>query len=532
MAPILRMVEITKRFPGVLANDHINFEVEEGEIHALLGENGAGKTTLMNILYGLYQSQEGEIFFRGQPIKVSSAHDAISVGIGMVHQHFMLIPVFTVTESIVLGLKSSRGLALDTEVAEGRIRTLSAQYGLNVDPTAYIWQLSVGLQQRVEIIKALYREAKLLILDEPTAVLTPQETRDLFDVLRSLVQQGTSIVFITHKLNEVMAISDRITVLRNGRLVDTVRTRDTNPSELARMMVGREVVLRIERPPVRPGETLREVQDVSALNDREVTALDRVTFQVKGGEIVGLAGVDGNGQLELAEVLTGMRAPTTGSIRVMGRDLSGALPSAFLQTGLACVPQDRKHTGSIGEFSITENVVLGSHDDPPFAQHGVMRKRVIRDEADRLVKEFDVRTPNVEVPAKSLSGGNLQKLILAREVARPHEILVAVQPTRGLDVGAMEFVYRRLLEERQEGKAILLISTELDEVLTLSDRIIVIYEGRIVGEVKPEDAVREEIGLLMAGITEDLPSSTGPEPAVAEDSRDGGNGGGDRETIA
>ena len=304
MAPILRMVEITKRFPGVLANDHINFEVEEGEIHALLGENGAGKTTLMNVLYGLYQSQEGEIFFQGQPIKVSSAHDAISVGIGMVHQHFMLIPVFTVRESIVLGLKSSRGLALDTEVAGGRIRTLSAQYGLNVDPTAYIWQLSVGLQQRVEIIKALYRQVKLLILDEPTAVLTPQEARDLFDVLRSLVQQGTSIVFITHKLNEVMAISDRITVLRNGRLVDTVRTLDTNPSELARMMVGREVVLRIERPPVQPGETLLEVQDVSALNDREVTALDRVTFQVKGGEIVGLAGVDGNGQLELAEVLT------------------------------------------------------------------------------------------------------------------------------------------------------------------------------------------------------------------------------------
>ncbi len=499
MAPILCMRGITKHFPGVLANDRIDLEVEEGEIHALLGENGAGKTTLMNILYGLYEPQEGEIVFQGRPIKVSSPHQAIGLGIGMVHQHFMLIPVFTVAENIILGLRSSRGLVLDMEQVQRRILDLSERYGLGIDPNAYIWQLPVGLQQRVEIIKALYRGAKLLILDEPTAVLTPQETRELFHILRSLAQQGTSIIFISHKLNEVMAISDRVTVLRDGRVVNTVLTRETSQTELACMMVGREVVLRIERPPPAPGEPVLEVNDLHALNDKGLPALEGVSLRVHRGEILGLAGVDGNGQIELAESLVGLRRPTGGKILVKGRDVTGSLPSTLIRMGVACIPQDRKAIGSIGEFSLAENVILGSHDQPPFARHGLLNRQAIRRYCQHLISEFDVRTPGVDLQARALSGGNLQKLILAREVSRPHDILIAVQPTRGLDVGATEFVYRRLLEERQNGKAILLISTELDEVLCLSDRIAVIYEGRIVGEMRAEEAVAEEIGLLIAG---------------------------------
>jgi len=503
VAPILCMKGITKRFPGVLANDHIDLEVEEGEIHALLGENGAGKTTLMNILYGLYQLQEGEIYFQGRPIRVSSPHEAISLGIGMVHQHFMLIPVFTVTDNIILGLKSPRGLILDTEQAAQRILELSKQYGLDVDPKAYVWQLSVGLQQRVEIVKALYRGAKLLILDEPTSVLTPQETRELFGILRSLAQQGTSIIFISHKLNEVMAISDRTTVLRDGRVVDTVLTKETTPSQLARMMVGREVILQVERPPAQRGEPALVVENLRALNDKGLPALAGLSLQVHRGEILGIAGVDGNGQSELAEVLTGLRKATSGRILVKGQDLCNRSPATFIRAGVACVPQDRKQTGSIAEFSLAENVILGSHEDPPFARHGVLNWNAITGYANRLIKDFDVRTPSADIKAKSLSGGNLQKLILAREVSRAHDILIAVQPTRGLDVGAIEFVYHRLLRERQRGTAILLISTELDEVLSLSDRIAVIYEGRIVGEMAAEDAVVEEIGLLMAGVTRD-----------------------------
>ncbi|MGQ9599342.1 MAG: ABC transporter ATP-binding protein [Anaerolineae bacterium] len=517
MPPILCMRGITKRFPGILANDRIDLEVEEGEIHALLGENGAGKTTLMNILYGLYEPQEGEIFFQGRSIRVTSPHQAINLGIGMVHQHFMLIPVFTVAENIVLGLRSSRGLILDIERARQRIFELSKQYGLGVDPQAYVWQLSVGLQQRVEIIKALYRGAKLLILDEPTAVLTPQETGELFHILRSLAQQGTSIIFISHKLNEVMGISDRITVLRDGRVVNTVRTRDTNQAELARMMVGREVVLRIERPPRERGEPILEVKDLQVLNDKGLPALEGTSLQVHRGEILGLAGVDGNGQLELAETLVGLRRPTAGRIVVKGHDVTGSAPSTLIRMGVACIPQDRKAIGSIGEFSLAENAILGSHDQPPFARYGLLNRPAIHRYTQHLINSFDVRTPGAELQARSLSGGNLQKLILAREVSRPHDILIAVQPTRGLDVGATEFVYRRLIEERQNGKAILLISTELDEVLSLSDRIAVIYEGRIVGEMMAEEALVEEIGLLMTGSHHKFQTEPRQEPWLIAD---------------
>jgi general nucleoside transport system ATP-binding protein len=503
LAPFLSMKGITKRFPGVLANDHVDLEVEQGEIHALLGENGAGKTTLMNILYGLYQPQEGEILIEGSPVRMTSVQDAIGLGIGMVHQHFMLIPLFTVAENIIMGSYAGGGLRLNTGQAAQKILELSRKYHLQIDPAAYVWQLSVGLQQRVEIIKALYRDARLLILDEPTAVLTPQETRELFEILRALARQNTSIIIISHKLTELMSISDRVTVLRDGRGVATVRTCETSPTELARMMVGRDVVLQVERPPQPCGGPALVLEDLRALNDKGLPALRGVSLHVECGEIVGLAGVDGNGQSELAEVLTGMRRAQGGRVMVDGEDLCNRTPDVIINRGVACVPQDRNRTGSIGQFSLAENLVLRSDNRPPFCHHGFLDRAHINRHAEQMIKEFDVRTPGIAVKAKALSGGNRQKLILAREVSRPHRILIAVQPTRGLDVGAIEAVYQRLLAERQRGTAILLISTELEEILSLSDRISVIYEGRIIGE-RPGSAVDiEELGLLMAGMDPD-----------------------------
>ncbi len=498
-AVILRMEGITKRFPGVLANDRINLEVRKGEIHTLLGENGAGKTTLMNVLYGLYQPQEGRIYLRGQEVTIDSPRKAIELGIGMVHQHFMLIPVFTVTDNIILGSLSSRELLLDTTQAERRILELSQQYGLNIDPRARIWQLSVGIQQRVEIIKALYRGADLLILDEPTAVLTPQETQELFAILRSLAEQGNSIIFITHKLNEVMAVSDRVTVLRDGRVVDTLETAHTNPTELACMMVGREVVLQVTKKAVERGEVVLEVRNLRALSNRKLEALRGLSFALQRGEILGIVGVDGNGQSELAEALIGLRPAIEGQILVKGVDMTNRSPIDFIRAGVSCIPDDRKGTGSIGDFNLAENFVLQTYELPPFAQGPVLNRQIIGGYADRLIAEYDIRTPGKEVLAKSLSGGNLQKLILARELSREPEILIAMQPTRGLDVGATEFVYKRLLEQRSKGTAILLISTELNEVLALSDRLGVIYEGEIVDIIPAEEAVVDEIGLMMAG---------------------------------
>lgn len=505
MTPLLRVKGITKRFPGVLANDHIDLEIEPGEIHALLGENGAGKTTLMNILYGLYHPQEGEIFFQDKPVTLNSPLEAIHLGIGMVHQHFMLIPVFTVTENVILGIKPAKRGQLDMEQAAKQIEEISQKYGLNVNPKALIWQLSVGMQQRVEILKALYRGARLLILDEPTAVLTPQESEDLFKILKTLAAQGTSIIFISHKLNEVMAVSDRVTVLRGGRVVNTVRTCDTDPCGLASMMVGREVVLRIERPPHSRGDTRLSVKQLRALDDKGLEGLRGISFDLHAGEILGIAGVDGNGQRELAEVLTGTRKAFKGSIYVNDKDLFNKTPADFIRMRVACVPQDRKRSGSIGDFSIGENAILKSQNQAPFARFGFFQWGPVYLYADTLIQKYDVRAPNSKVKAKALSGGNLQKLIFARETSRPHDILIAMQPTRGLDVSAMEFVYRYLLEERSKGTAILLISTELDEILSLSDRIAVIYEGRLVGEVSAETASIEKIGLWMAGVLNSAP---------------------------
>lgn len=491
---------ITKRFPGVLANDRVDLTVQEGEIHALLGENGAGKTTLMNILYGLYQPDEGEIRLYGKPVEIRSSHDAIALGLGMVHQHFQLVPPFTVAENIVLGMPSRRGPLLeDRRWIRRQITELSERYGILVDPDSYVWQLSVGEQQRVEILKALYRGANLLILDEPTAVLTPQETESLFSTLFSLVNQGKSVIFISHKLDEVMAISSRVTVLRDGRVVGTVETAQTNKNELARMMVGREVFLTIEKPPARIGSPLLEMEQVWALDDKGLPALRNISLVVREGEILGIAGVDGNGQAELEEVLTGLRHVTHGTIRIAGRNLANASPKEFMRHGVAHIPSDRHRFGLVADMSLTENMVLGYAEDPPFTRRGFLDHQAMAEHCARLVREYDVRTPGLTIQAGKLSGGNVQKMILAREISRQPKVLIAAQPTRGLDVGATEYVRKKLVEQRDRGCAVLLISTELEEILSLSDRIAVLYEGQIVGEVDPTCVDMEQLGLMMAG---------------------------------
>ena len=507
MSAIVEMRGITKRFPGVLANDHIDFSVEEGEIHALLGENGAGKTTLMNILYGFYQPDEGEIFVRGQKADIRSPHDAIALGLGMVHQHFQLVPPFTVAENIVLGMRSSREPFLEDprKLAE-RINEYSERFGLKVDPHRRIWELSVGEQQRVEILKALYRGADLLILDEPTAVLTPQETESLFNtVFRLLAGARKSIIFITHKLNEVFAVATRITVLRDGRVVDTVATSDTTKEELARMMVGREVFLKIDKGPPKRGDVALEAKGLCATDDRGLPALKNVSLTVRQGEILGIAGVDGNGQRELEEVLTGLRPITGGRLLIGGRDMTGASPAQIIACGVGHIPSDRTRMGLVADLSVADNAVLGTVEQPPFTRHGLLDQRAIEDHARRLIAEYDVRVPNPTVVAGKLSGGNAQKLVLARELARKPRIIIAAQPTRGLDVGATEYVRQKLVEQRDNGVAVLLISTELEEILSLSDRIAVMYEGEIVGLAEPTEVTVEELGLMMAGARKHLP---------------------------
>jgi simple sugar transport system ATP-binding protein len=499
----LELRGITKAFPGVLANDHIDMTLKEGEIHALLGENGAGKTTLMNVLYGLYAQDEGEIYVRGQRIEIRDPNDAIAQGIGMVHQHFMLVPVLTVTENVMLGVEPIRnGLFLDRATAARRVRRISEQYGLEVDPEAYIKNLPVGVQQRVEIIKLLYREADILILDEPTAVLTPQEVEDLFKIVRSLVDQGKSVIFITHKLKEVMTIADRITVLRNGRLVGTTTPAETTRERLAAMMVGREVVLQVEKVPGHTGEIVLEVEDLEAMDDRGNLAVRGVSFEVRTGEILGVAGVQGNGQTELVEALTGLREVSEGHVRILGDDMTNAPPRKILEQGTAHVPEDRQRDGLVLSFPVADNLVLNTYYVAPFAHLGVLNQDAILEAAEDRVRQFDVRTPSVMVPVSNLSGGNQQKVIVAREFSRPIRLLVASQPTRGLDVGSIEYIHRRINEKRDEGCAILLVSPELDEVMSLSDRIAVMYEGRIVDVMPAEEATREELGLLMAGAKE------------------------------
>jgi ABC-type uncharacterized transport system ATPase subunit len=610
MVPILEARNVTKRFPGVLANDRVSFSLNKGEILAFLGENGAGKSTLMNILYGLYSQDEGEIEVRQSQVEINEPNDAIKLGIGMVHQHFQLVPVFTVAENIVMGTEPTRfsfswktmgiaggasallffvggmlvlgtplqwlqaglvggaaiailyglffllGLlshlgarvylpivvvasvallvllalregateriplfiflallfavasyptlrvvttALDRRTASRRIRALSDQYGLVVDPDALTEDIPVGVQQRVEIIKTLYREAEILILDEPTAVLTPQETEELFEIMRGLVAQGKSIIFITHKLKEVLTIADRVIVLRNGRVAGETIPAETSEEELAEMMVGREVTLVVDKGPASPADVVLEVTGLTAEDQRHHPALRGVDLFVRAGEVLGVAGVQGNGQTELVEVLTGLRPAMGGTVHILGQDITNAKPRTITELGVAHIPEDRQRDGLVLPFPIYDNLILQTYYQPPFAQRAALQFDRVYEYAGRVSGEFDVRTPSIALPAQNLSGGNQQKVIVAREFSRPIKLLVAAQPTRGLDVGSIEYIHRRLIQKRDEGVAVLLVSVELDEIMALSDRIAVMYEGKIVGTVDADKISREELGLLMAG---------------------------------
>jgi ABC-type uncharacterized transport system ATPase subunit len=498
----LEMRGITKRFPGVLANDRVDFDVKSGEVHALLGENGAGKSTLMKILYGLYHPDEGEILINGKPVTIDSPNDSINLGIGMIHQHFMLVQTLNVAENVALGLPSSRGLITDLDRVSKRILELADIYGLRIDPSAYICQLSVGQQQRVEIIKALYRGAALLILDEPTAVLTPQEVDELFVIMHQMVKDGHALIFISHKLHEVVEISNRVSVLRDGRLMGTRPTSETTKQDLASWMVGREVGFAPDRGVVERGEVRLKLEDVSCGSDRGTPGLRGVSLEVHSGEILGIAGVSGNGQRELAETITGLRKATSGKVRLEGEDVTNMLPAELTDRMLSYIPEERMKDGMIKDFSIAENMVLREHQKPPYSRFGFLNLREISQNSDKLIAKFQVKTPSHETLAKNLSGGNIQKVVIARELSRTPRVIIAAQPTRGLDIGATEYVRQQLIEQRLDGVAILLISEDLDEILALSDRIAVIYEGQIMDIVPREEATPEKLGLLMAGVKE------------------------------
>ena len=497
--PVLELRGITKRFPGIVANDNVDFDLRHGEVHALLGENGAGKSTLMNVLYGLYRPDDGEIRVGGKPVEIGSTRAAIENGVGMVHQHFMLIPVMTVAENIVLATEPVKdGVLLDYAAAEKRVRELSTRFGLTVDPRARVEDITVGQQQRVEILKALYRGADILVLDEPTAVLTPQEAKELFTILRSLTEQGKSIIFITHKLNEVLEIADRITVLRRGKRIETLPAQGATEEQLARLMVGREVLLRVEKGPADPGEPLLLIEGLHVNDDRGLEKVKSVTLEVRAGEIVGVAGVDGNGQTELIDAIAGLRRPSAGRIVVAGKDVTGESSKECLDAGLGHIPEDRQRRGLVLDFSLAENVALHDYDSPPSSRLGWLFPSRLVARARTLLREFDVRGGGPLTLARGLSGGNQQKVVLAREIDRNPKVLIAAQPTRGLDVGAIEFVHRRLVGERDEGRGVLLVSLELDEILSLSDRILVMYEGELVAEFQP-GVSEEELGVAMTG---------------------------------
>jgi general nucleoside transport system ATP-binding protein len=517
----LELRGITKRFGSLVANDHIDLVVEPGEIKALLGENGAGKTTLMNVLYGLMQPDDGEILIDDQPAHIRSPKDAINAGVGMVHQHFMLVPVFTVAENVTLGAEPIRKLTLpgglrlpslgllDRRRARTEVRELSERFGLRVDPDAYVEDLPVGVQQRVEIIKALLRDARMLVLDEPTAVLTPGETEDLFQIMRQLRDSGRSIVFISHKLREVQAIADNITVLRRGKVV-AERPPTTSDAELAALMVGRAVQLRVTKETARPADVMLEVRDLSVPAEYGGLAVDSISFDVRAGEILGIAGVQGNGQTELSEALMGLR-PSTGSVLLAGADIAGASTQERLRAGIGYIPEDRREDGLVEAFPVAENLVLDVYDQPPYARGIAMKPDAVRKAAVRLVDEYDVRTPSVLTSAGTLSGGNQQKVVVARELSRPNKLLLASQPTRGLDVGSIEFVHSQIVKERDQGVAVIIVSSELDEIYALSDRIAVMYEGKIVGMRTP-DVSEQELGLLMTGAGSDGQPGSGEGP--------------------
>jgi simple sugar transport system ATP-binding protein len=497
--PVLAMEGITKAFGDNVANDHIDLDLYQGEVHGLLGENGAGKSTLMKILYGLYSADSGRILLDGEPIAIHKPDDAVSAGIGMVHQHFTLVPTLTAAENVVLGAEPRSGLLMDRDAAARSVTELSERYGLKVDPNARVGDLSVGLQQRVEVLKALYRDARILILDEPTAVLTPQETDELFRVLRSFVDQGLSIILITHKLGELLGVSDRITVIRDGRVVDTVRTSETSETQLATLMVGREVVLRVDRTAANPGDVRLAARGLEVLGVTGQPAVRGIDLQVRGGEILAVAGVDGNGQVELAEALAGVRPVVAGTVEVDGQDVTGLNADVRADRGVAYIPEDRTGKGLVGPFTLAENFVLKRYDKAPYSVRGWLRGSAISRFARERIKAFDVRPANEQATASSLSGGNQQKAIVARELDGDPGVLLANQPTRGVDVGAIEFIHKQLLSQRDRGAAILLISLELDEIHQLADRIIVLFDGRVMGEVAADDATDEQLGLWMAG---------------------------------
>jgi ABC-type uncharacterized transport system ATPase subunit len=498
-APLLELKGITKRFPGVVANDAVDFDLRRGEVHALLGENGAGKSTLMNVLYGLYQQDEGEILVNGKPVSIRSPKDAIDLGIGMVHQHFMLIPVMTVAENIVLASEPTHaGVLLDYDAAVKRVEEIARTFNFAINPRARVEKIGVGQQQRVEIIKALYRGADVLILDEPTAVLTPQEAKELFGILRTLTSEGMSVVFISHKLHEVLEIADRVTVLRRGRKIETLPREGATQPQLAKLMVGREVLLRVDKKPAEPGETLLDVNDLHVVDERGLPAVRGVSLTVRAGEIVGIAGVDGNGQSELIDALTGLTKAQSGEIRVGDHDVTRESARERLDEGVGHIPEDRQRRGLVLEFTLAENLGLHDYRKEPNSRYGFLFPNRLVVWARRVLKAFDVRGGGPQTLASSLSGGNQQKVVIAREVERDPRVLVAAQPTRGLDVGAIEFVHRRLVEERDEGRAVLLVSLELEEIMSLSDRILVIFGGQIVGEYGP-DVSEEELGVAMTG---------------------------------